>query len=366
MGAKKLERSESDVYLAEAIRDGRATKQELSMKALGHPPDDSLQTRSGIDIDHVRKLRAIVDSGQTLNPIVVFERPNGRLRIGNGFHRHRLHRDMGADSIWAWVVKDTDENAVLYAAGANLEFSKPLELGDKKRAVYLILDNPSLRSLPQREIGRRCGLSSASVSRFMQEYSVEKNVTLNNEATVQVRNGREVIVRRNGAAQAAPKIYENTDGQFTTLINGKCVYLAKERGLAEKRFKEVVRAKATTESPRPTRVSLRVKCNIVDWLIKRGVDVRPTTKCDTGWPDLIFPGAIARIENDLTPSSFSKAVGDVLLWRECVDPSLQAVVICYASEEMEARVRYAERLGVRFMTPQEVVAKYGPLAREAS
>jgi len=156
-------KSLSEKLLERAIKDGRATRQEIGVSLLGGShPDETLQTRIELDVDHARSLAGLLVDGIKLNPIVLFrclDRDPGKLLIANGFHRLRAHYNLQIENIDAWVIEGSMQEAMEFAANCNIEFSKPLSMEDKKKALRKLLEAAEDGSYSRKRLAEVCGIS---------------------------------------------------------------------------------------------------------------------------------------------------------------------------------------------------------------
>jgi ParB-like chromosome segregation protein Spo0J len=121
--------------------------------------DSTLQPRvGGIDPEHVRMLEAAPDSWP---PLVVIQQGRQYLLV-DGFHRFGAAQNLGLDSVPIQVVdspEDGDLHALAFAL--NAAHGRPLSLADRRAfAERLLRQHPVWAD---REIGRRCGVSSNTV-----------------------------------------------------------------------------------------------------------------------------------------------------------------------------------------------------------
>lgn len=182
MAVMKLDRSASEVFLEQAIKEGRATRQELSIKSI--VIDHDLQSRVEMDMDHVKRLASFMDTGIDLRPVVVFrqEKPFKQW-LSDGFHRVAAHKARRSQSIVAWVIlsEDAKREALLYSVSANIENSKPTTAEDRKKSVFMLLKDEEYRNLSIIEISSRCGVSRPSVSKWKAQFFEEIGLKLPDE-----------------------------------------------------------------------------------------------------------------------------------------------------------------------------------------
>jgi hypothetical protein len=164
MSAKKLERSAAELFLESALKDGRATRQELSLRSI--VIDTALQSRVATDPEHVKHLASLENSGVELRPVVVFRDPEPPYRtlLADGFHRCGARKARRQATVWAFVIEGTWIDAVRYSASANIENSKPATLADRRKALEMILGQPEFHSLDDHAIGTMCGLWARTVT----------------------------------------------------------------------------------------------------------------------------------------------------------------------------------------------------------
>jgi hypothetical protein len=121
--------------------------------------DASLQPRvKGLDADHVRTLQEAPESWM---PLLVVQR-GGQYLLVDGFHRFAAAQNLGLDTMPVKVVStppDGDLHALAFSS--NAAHGKPLSLTDRRAFAERILRREP--HLADREIGRRCGLSSNTV-----------------------------------------------------------------------------------------------------------------------------------------------------------------------------------------------------------
>lgn len=121
--------------------------------------DPSLQPRiGGIDADHVQALQAVFESWP---PLVVVEH-DGRYTLIDGFHRLAAAQNLSLETVPVTIMpmpEDGDLHALAFSL--NAAHGRPLALADRRAyAERLLRQHPAWAD---REIGRRCGLSSNTV-----------------------------------------------------------------------------------------------------------------------------------------------------------------------------------------------------------
>lgn len=121
--------------------------------------DPSLQPRvKGLDADHVRALQ---EAPESWPPLLVVQRGSQYLLV-DGFHRLAAAQNLGLDTVSVRVVvapADGDLHALAFSF--NAAHGRPLSLADRRAFAERILRREP--HLADREIGRRCGLSSNTI-----------------------------------------------------------------------------------------------------------------------------------------------------------------------------------------------------------
>jgi hypothetical protein len=181
--AKKFELAPDEVYIQEALKDGRATVMEVSMKALG-TPDVAFQARvKHLDMEHVMRLDLIYKQEERLAPAVVF-RPDDpadpRMILADGFHRHEVYRKAGASAIRAYLITvpadRLEHEARMFAAMCNQQLSLGRTPQDIQKAIEILLANPECREWADARIGKHCGVSAQMVSNCRTRFNVANNI----------------------------------------------------------------------------------------------------------------------------------------------------------------------------------------------
>lgn len=121
--------------------------------------DPTLQPRvEGVSAEHIRVLQ---DAPENWPPLMVVQQ-HGQYLLVDGFHRLAAAQNIGLETIPVTIMplpEDGDLHAVAFAL--NAAHGRPLSLVDRRAfAERLLRQHPDWAD---REIGRRCGLSSNTV-----------------------------------------------------------------------------------------------------------------------------------------------------------------------------------------------------------
>lgn len=173
--AKKPERFPDEIYLQDALKSGKATIQDVSMKAIG-TPDTRLQARiEHLDKEHVRKLHEIKIREGKLSPVAIFRTSAEKLLLADGFHRHEVYRNEKAESIPAYVIEGEWIDAVEFATMCNRQLCKPRAREDIKKAAFMILDTPEWFGRGDAWIAKHIGTSPVTITRYRVEFCEATN-----------------------------------------------------------------------------------------------------------------------------------------------------------------------------------------------
>ncbi len=88
-------------------------------------------------------------------------------------------------------------------------------------------------------------------------------------------------------------------------------------------------------------------------LEKQGIPIQYQVPCDAGIADIVTPKAIYEIKLSLNPDMLFKAIGQVLVYREQINPLVKAFIVGYkgkhSSQQMKAIQETAKKLGVEII-----------------
>lgn len=364
MAIKKIERSASEVFLEQAIRDGRATLQELAIGVI--KADSKYQSRVAIDPEHVKHLASLMDLEIELRPIVVFRDPKTKvMRTADGFHRLRAHRSRRMESIRAFVIDGGEDELILYSVSANLENSKPTSRDDRKKAAMMLLENETTRKLSINEIAKRCGLNRTSVTNYRNEYFTARGLTLPSHVECEWQ-GKKTIRAAKLTKVMEPRYYVQPgysgSGKASAYFmhRSKRVYLGQDSQGARQKFDELKKDALEFESAIDQgRATLESNGRIVDWLNRREVSAKVAGIGRQLVSGIQLPGYACVALLSFDARSLFEAVGRIHLLRRTMltdGVGVRMVVLCYISEE-EPRylIDVAISDGIEFMTPEELV-----------
>lgn len=380
---KKAWQSQAQAQLQQWLRDGTAVKTDLSMDPKVLRPDpERLQSRVETDPEHIRMLAEVLERVEDLNPVVVFRDPEtGKYMLADGFHRHGAYKKHRRDCIPAYVVRGTIDDAIQYSASANLEFSKPPSIEDKKKACRMLLATPDGFYWSTGLLARNCGLSRSTVTAVRQQYCSQLGVPL----------PAEVKFSRPDADPYEPiETKDSRTGRprFVKGIGGKVVYLSNDREIAREKLKAIMderrglymRSVASSRErcsapPVPSAakgLATLGGSSFSERLRRRGVEcvavsaLAPIPQCRA---IAIAREAVCIPISACTADELFRAVGLAAILRKIGHFSFASrwIVCCdeMAIDGYPAWIAAKAADGpdpIEFMTPEELVAEFGPKA----
>lgn len=193
----------SHAYIQQALKEGRAIKTELSIKAL--TVDLRFQARvDPYDTEHVRQLHEILKMQGWLAPITVFEDPEAKLlRVADGFTRTRTYQNEGKKAIPAFKVTGNELEAIEFAAMANQQNTcRRRQEKDVRKAILMLLESDTWWGRADTWIGSHVGASSVTVGRLRKEMVKDGKKAM--PITVLYRAGDTLIMKANRSKTGRP------------------------------------------------------------------------------------------------------------------------------------------------------------------
>lgn len=351
--SKKLEMFPDELYLQTALKDGRATRQELSMKALGKP-DTHLQARERhLDVSHVQMLHEILRQQGQLAPVIVFrELLDGkeRLHLADGFHRHEVYRREGLTGIPAFVIKGKYHDAIEYATMCNRRLCLPRRKEDIRKAIFMILEQPDWFNRPAKTIGDHVGISHGSVEKYRVEFCSIHKVDPP-DRVINFKGQSFPRVKSSSGNVLKERVDKRGYSEFTAVIEGKQYYVGRNRTNVDSRVSEIIDAVAEKKN------------NIVsaiDYICKR-IPFKTVTGCRgareyPGVKAYSTPGCIVSVCDFSVDGSFARATHSLIAARRLTEqPEARLVVICYAEDGPTWLIEVFKQEGFEFLTPDELV-----------
>ncbi len=359
---RKPEMTPDEAFLQQAFKDGRATKQDASMKAIG-TPDVSLQARvQHLDMDHCRRLERAKEATGSLSPIVLFRssQKGSNLYLADGHHRHFVYKNLKCDAIPAYVI-DSDAaelEALEFATMCNREMCLGRKPEDIKKAIRMLLGNEKWRTQTDRAISEHVGCCTVTACSERAKYCEENGIAL--PEFVERRDGQ-LIHYKFARSRENPVIrHRSQQGRtvYRATVNGNEIHLGSDLDKAKSKLKVSLRSQIDKRR-------VMARSSVQPILLKRGF----TSIYRSGTANS-FPGLWGWTLRDIvcvdcqSAEGMIDAVGAVLLDKQYVAGSKRAIIICYKEEFHQNVVAIAEKTGIEFMTPDELIASLGPVIPE--
>lgn len=106
----------------------------------------------------------------------------------------------------------------------------------------------------------------------------------------------------------------------------------------------------------PLKKEKRLERDFGEKLTAQGISVQYQVRCEYGIADIVTPEAIYEIKASLTRSNLHKAASQVLLYRNCINPSAKAVVVGYPYKKHPIDFEMVKALGVEVIVCEDTEA----------
>jgi hypothetical protein len=131
------------------------------------------QSRTAINQDVVNEYCEAMLNDATFPAITVFFDGIDYYLV-DGYHRYFATKKTGSKEIAATVMNGSLRDAVLYAVGVNSDHGLQRSHEDKRKAVMTLLDDLEWAEWSDREIARKCNVSSMTVGRVRKSLNIEQ------------------------------------------------------------------------------------------------------------------------------------------------------------------------------------------------
>jgi hypothetical protein len=343
--AKKLEMLPEEKFIQDALRDGRAFRTEISLKAIGKP-DVRFQARvDPLDLDHVSRLGRILEEQGALHPIVVFYNPKTKkYLVADGFHRHDTYRRAKKDAIPAYQIEGDERDALEYCTMCNRLAMKGRTKEDVKKAVEMLLGDETWWGRSDPWIAAHIGCSHTLVRQTRAKSIADGK---DEPETVQNIGGspRPFRVRRGNQK----RICLSRPGRWAVKFEGVCIS-GKSREDVQRRLDEAASGKS--------RRRLSLSRDAFHSFVKN-LGFQPAFS-DSGLP---FRGGLSGYYREGfactrcdfgSAESLAAAIGRLVAIRQHKESGARAVVVCYEDDGFPGPITLYKQGGFEFVTPEEL------------
>ena len=134
--------------------------------------DGGTQSRACINEHVVTDYAEAIQAGTQFPSVIVYF--DGSVYwLADGFHRVQAYQRAGVERVSAEVRQGTQRDAILYSVGANASHGLRRTNEDKRRAVETLLSDAEWSKWSDREIARRCSVSSPMVAGLRPKLTVK-------------------------------------------------------------------------------------------------------------------------------------------------------------------------------------------------
>jgi hypothetical protein len=355
--------------------------QKLSLDAIEVLPE-LLQTRADISPAWVKRYAdRLFDTEPP--PVVVFRTPDGRMVLSAGFHRYHarwhfveLLRKAGkpwqhAKFIPAIVKEGTIQDALLFSIEDNLtEFHEGREVSenDRMHAAAMMIRNGAGEpgagtwDWSDMEIGRRCGLGKTTARKIRFGLRDEENVPLPS-VIHSFKDGKPTgkTVAYGRLPDGKPRIIytKSSDGwrdDFKASIGGKKVYLGSDYSQAEAKLDSLLASREKTRAALDTPVHFRA------WLMLKRIHARGLKGSESKLGGSVVGNVLMLAVPSGDQDVILREIGRGAVLRHRLPNFRRIMLVGYFDKISSTMTQAIEDVSpfLEFMTPEEVVAEFGP------
>lgn len=325
--------------------------------------DHSIQSRVETSKEFERDFAEAMLRGDQFPAITVFF--DGKYYwLADGFHRYGATKQASRvnpklNGARAEVRNGTRRDAIIFSAGANKEFSIRRKPEDIKKAVWMLCADKEWFGSTSTAIAKHVGCSLTTANKHRIAWCNENAVPV--PEVVKTKEGKVISSTRRNNQE--PVLWENKQPRCTAFfasLNGTKTYLGTDKSKAEESLSEI---KAGYSQKRQ---NLQPD-SLAQYFMHRGLTFKGAKFNPSSYPGLssYFGHGVVfvseRFERRTIGSNYSQrgvpeAVGCVLMSRAHLDPEARAVIVCYPEDAPPLLIELARKLGVEFLTPDELVA----------
>lgn len=134
--------------------------------------DAGTQQREKINDEIVAEYAEAMKCGSQFPAVTVFYNSIGYY-LADGFHRYFACKSTGIDELIADVHEGTKRDAILFSAGVNGTHGIRLTNADKRKSVFILLNDDEWSQWSNRDIAKHCKVGHSFVDKLRKEMTVE-------------------------------------------------------------------------------------------------------------------------------------------------------------------------------------------------
>jgi hypothetical protein len=347
-----------------AIKLAKIEVQELSLDAMEVLPE-MLQTRAKLDMAFVKHYADLEAKGiSPMPPGLAYHTPDDRLLLADGFHRHAAKLHLRLRSMPCIVRDGTVQDALLAGIAANLDplNSRKVELDDRRRSAEMMIRDDAFRVWPDIQISRRVGLCRATIAQVRLSMRDRESIPIP-DRVIRFKDGKpsEIMVPYSRLQKKIGDLpvltYIPASKLYRACVDGKLFYLGSDVDIASEKLKKIVECKVSYND------TLRSAGNFHDWLTKRGIAWDSEPRWSLGGTS-VGDAILLRVP-DADYDGVLREVGRGVLIRQESAGSKRVVLVGYfgslkglGGQAVQCARELPQR--IEFMTPEELVAEFGP------
>ena len=182
-----LQRKKRSTVAALTSNSSQSKTETLSLSLVA--TNGGTQSRAQMSDDTVADYASEMQSGTIFPPVIVYY-DGESYHLGDGFHRVAAAKRAGRDEIEAEIRQGTRRDAILHSVGANATHGLRRTNADKRRAVLTLLRDDDWQAWSNREIARRCRVSSRFVDGLRKELEADAPTANGAQLRTYERNGQ--------------------------------------------------------------------------------------------------------------------------------------------------------------------------------
>jgi ParB-like chromosome segregation protein Spo0J len=295
-------------------------------------------------------------------PILLYRLPSGELVLADGFHRYEAAKMLRREKIACTIVEGTMEEAILAGMAANAALEdRTLTAEDKAHAIKLLLRNEEFNSWSDNGLAVIVGRGVHAVSATRLALRDSEGIALPERVKI-IKDGRWTGgTRKYKKDKSAPSASQSKNGQNHISIDGNVICGSRDPAKFQAEVSERLEARAATNS-QLTSIHKFASFLKTNGILARnlGYGIRfPVLLLSHAFVSCMpFDGLTGRVDFQ----QFKAACLDVLAARAIYPENRRCVIVGHFGGQNPIRclVPALTALGLELMTPEELIAEFGP------